>query len=91
MGVLGGETLEVVAFERAVFDIADAAFDFAFVLGRVGAAWHDAGAVVSAEGFELGIDLGIEPVGAQHGGFKVVDIEDLGHAAEVPEGVFQTA
>jgi len=91
VGVLGGETLEVVAFERAVFDIADAAFDFAFVLGRVGTAWHDAGAVVSAEGFELGIDIRIEPVGAQHGGFQIVDIEDLGHAAEVPEGVFQTA
>lgn len=91
VGVLGGETLEVVAFERAVFDMADAAFDFAFVLGRVGAAWHEARAVVSAEGLELGIDLGIEPVGAQHGGFEVVDIEDFGHAAEVPEGVFQTA
>ncbi len=91
VGVFVGETLEVVAFEGAVFDIADAAFDFAFVLGRVGAAWHDAGAVVSAEGFELGIDVGIEPVGAQHGGFEVVDIEDFGHAAEVPEGVFQAA
>jgi len=25
------------------------------------------------------------------GGFKVVDIEDHGHAAEVPEGIFQRA
>ena len=64
VGILGGETLEVVAFERAVFDIADAAFDFALVLGRVGTAWHDARAVVSTEGLKLGIDLGIEPVGA---------------------------
>ena len=80
VGSLGGETLEVVAFERAVFDMADAAFDFALVLRRVGTAWHDARAVVLAEGLELGIDLGIEPVGAQHGGFEIVDIEDLGHA-----------
>jgi hypothetical protein len=37
------------------------------------------GAVVLVEeGFELGIDVGIEPVGAQHRSFEVVNIEHLG-------------
>lgn len=62
---------EIVGYRRcgnqAVFDMADAAFDLAFVLGLVRMAWHDARAVVSAEGFELVIDVGIEPVGAEFG------------------------
>ena len=70
-----------MAFERAVFDIVDAALGFAFVLRRAGAV---AVAAMSA-------DVGIEPVCSRDGGFEVVDIEDLRHAAEVAESIYQTA
>src|SRR3954471_737154 len=49
------------------------------------------GAVVLAEGADLGVDLGVEPVGPLHGRLEVVQDQPPGDPAEVPEGALQAA
>ena len=43
------------------------------------------------EGAQLGVQFRIKPVGRLDAGFEIVEDQHLGHAAEVPEGIFQAA
>ena len=52
---------------------------------------HDESAVVGGKVAELGVELGLIPIGFDDGGFEVVRDEAFGHASEVAEGVFETA
>ena len=77
--------------QGVVLDVVDALLDLPLVAGRVGPGGQKHGAVVLAEGADLGVELGIEPVGLLHGGLEVVQDQPPGHAAEVAEGILQAA
>lgn len=91
VGVDRSEGVELAPFERAVFDVADVAFDLALVLRGAGSGQQGAHAVVGAEALELRVELRIVEVGLEDPGLEVVEHEDPGDPAEVPEGVFQPA
>ncbi len=63
---------EAPAPQGVLLDVVDAPLDLPLVAGRVGARRQEHGAVVLAEGADLGVDLGVEPVGLLHGGLEVV-------------------
>ncbi len=48
-------------------------------------------AVVRGEGAELGVQVGIVPIGPRDGRLEIVDHQRLGNAAEVEEGVLEDA
>ena len=87
VAVLGFQRSERVPLERVAFDVADAALDLALVPRRARLGGQDHRAVVLAEREQLGIQLGIEPVGMRDGRLEVVDDQRLGHPAEMPEGI----
>ena len=83
------KTGELPSLEAVVLRIADAALRLAFVPRRARLGRQDHRAVVLSEGEQLGVEIGIEPVGARYRGLQVVDDQCLGHAAEVPKRVLQ--
>ena len=89
--VLLDEAGERVALQAVALDVADAVLDLALVARHARLAGQRHNAIVLAERLDLGVDLGIEPVGMADCGAKVVEDERAGHAAEVPEGVLQAA
>ena len=82
---------EGASFQAVALDILDSAFHFPLVPGHVGLGGQDHGAVVLAERLHLRRQHGIEPIGMLHRRLQVVDDQRLGHAAEMGEGIFQTA
>src|SRR5690606_27698509 len=70
---------EAAALQGVVLDVADAALDFALVTGGIRPRGQEHGAVVGGERADLGVELGIEPVGPRHGGLEVVEDQLPGH------------
>ncbi len=85
--VLGFQRSERVPLERVAFHITDAALDLALVPRRAGLGGQDHRTIVLTEREQLGIQLGIKPVGMRDGRLEVVDHQRLGHSAEMPEGI----
>src|SRR6478752_2209759 len=82
---------EAPAPQGVFLDIVDAALDLPLVARRVGTRWQEHGAVVLAEGADLGIELGVEPIGLLDGRLEVVEDQASGDPAEVPEGILEAA
>ncbi len=87
--VEGVEVGEGFGFEGAFADVADVAFDFAFVLRGVGLGGERDESVVPAEGGEFRVEFGVVEVGFEDAGFEVVQDEGARDAAEVAQGVFE--
>lgn len=87
--VEGVEVGEGFLFEGAFADVADVAFDFAFVLRGVGLGGESDESVVLAEGGEFWVEFGVVEVGFEDPGFEVVEDEGARDAAEVAQGVFE--
>ena len=85
--VLLRQVLERATLEGVVLNVGDAAFGLSLVPGRPRLRGEYDRTVVAAEVGELGVDLGIEPVGLENCCLEVVDDECSGNAAEVFEGV----
>src|SRR5262245_19430033 len=83
------EAGEHAALQGVLLDVVHTAFDLALVPRRVRLGGQQGDAIVLAEGADLGIDLGVEPIGFGDGGLEIVEDQALRHAAEVPEGVLQ--
>ena len=64
---------ESSSLQAIVLNVADAAFDLAFVLGLVRPVGQDGHAVMICERRHLGIEVGVEPVGLLNGRFEVVE------------------
>ena len=88
--VLLGQAREDTPLQGVPLHVLHAAFDLALVTRRVGLGGQKHRAVVPRERLQLGMDLGIVPVGPRHGRLEIVDHQPLGHAAEMTEGVLQT-
>ncbi len=91
VGVERGERIEPAAFHGVLLQIVHVAFHLALVLRGAREGGHGRGLIVPAEGRELRVELRIVEVGLEHAGLQVVEHEQFGHAAEVPEGVFNGA
>ena len=76
--------------ERVLLNVIDPAFDLPLVLRRSRLRGEHRRAVVTAELLDLGVELGVKPVGSEHTGLEVVDDDRAGHTAEVLEGVLET-
>ena len=87
--VEGVEVGEGFGFEGAFADVADVAFDFAFVLRGVGLGGERDESVVPAEGGEFWVEFGVVEVGFEDAGFEVVEDEGARDPAEVAQGVFE--
>jgi len=87
--VLVRQAREGSAFQGIRLDILDAAFDLSFVARCPRLGGQDDGAVVPTELADLGVEIGIEPVGLDDRGLEIVHDQRPGNAAEMPEGVFQ--
>lgn len=81
------EAPEHVALEGVLADVLDPTLDLAFVSRPVGLGGQNDRAIVLAEGLDLGVEVGIEPVGFVHGRPQVVDHDRLGYSAEGPKRV----
>ncbi len=88
--VLFFQAAEDAPFQGVLLHIAHARFDLAFVPGRPRPGGQDRHAVVVGKGAELGIKVGIKPVGRFDGRLEVVEDQGPRHAAEADEGVLQT-
>ena len=88
--ILLGETCELPLLERVLLHVIDAAFDLPLVPRCSRLRGEHCRAVVTAELLELGVELGVEPVGLEHAGLEVVDDDRAGHATEVLECVLET-
>ena len=91
MIVLRFQAWETMPLQSVVLDIAHAAFNLPLVPGRARLRGQDHHAVVLAEGLDLGIEVRVVPVRLLDRRLEVVDHQDLRHAAEMPEGVFNAA
>ena len=89
--VLFGQARKAPTLERVVLDVLHARLDLALVLRRARLGRENHCAVMPGKTRQLGIEFRIEPVGLQHRRLEVVGDHGLRHAAEMPEGVFQTA
>ena len=78
-------------FRALSLGIVDAFLDLPLVTGRAGSSGPEDTAVILAEGANLGVELGIEPVGLLHGGLEVVQDQPSRRSAEVAEGVLDAA
>src|SRR5207247_1392438 len=67
-----------------------AAFDLPLVSWSIRPRREKDSAVVGCEGLDLGIELGLEPVGLLDGGPEVIQDQSPGHAAEVIERILNT-
>lgn len=86
------QSLVALPFQAAQgipFGISHAVLHLPFGPGSEGLAGPGDHAPVPAEGFELRVELGPPAFASQHQRLCVVREDLLGHAAEVPEGVFQ--
>ena len=90
-GVLLLQAGEASALQGIVLGIVDTFLDLPLVTRRVGSSGQEDTAVMLAEGADLGVELGIEPVGLLHGGLEVVQDQPSRHSAEVAEGVLDAA
>lgn len=88
--VLLAQAPELAAPECVFLHVVDARLHLALVPGHGGLGGGKDRPVMAAELDQLGVEIGIEPVGPQDGGLQVVDDQPRGHAAKVPECVFQT-
>ena len=82
---------EASPFEGVVLDVVDAFLDLPLVAGCVGPRGPEDQAVVLAKGADLGVELGIEPVGLLHGGLEVIQDQPPWYSAEVAEGTLDAA
>ena len=90
-GILLLQAGEASCLEGIALDVVDALFDLPLVTGRAGSRGPEDEAVVLAEGADLGVELGIEPVGLLHGGLEVIQDQPSRCSAEVAKGVFDAA
>jgi hypothetical protein len=72
-GILFLQRGECTSFEGVLLDVIDAAFDLALVPGRVRTGGPQGDPIVVGEGADLGVDVGVEPVGLGDGGLEVVE------------------
>ena len=91
MLILFAQALETFSLQGIVLNVVNATFDLALVARRVGLGGKNSRVVVDAEGQHLRVDLRIEPVRLGDRRLQVVDDQCFGHAAEVAEGVLDTA
>ena len=82
---------EASPLEGIVLNVVDTLLDLPLVAGRVGPRGPEHDAVMLAEGADLGIELGIEPVGLLHGGLEVIQDQPPRCSAEVAEGILDAA
>ena len=76
---------EASCLEGIALDVVDAFFDFSLVTRRARSRGPENESVVFGEGADLGIELGIEPVGLLHGSLEVIQDEPLWCSAKVAE------
>ena len=84
------QRLEASSLQSIGAHVSDPALHFPFVLRRPGTTRNDMQAVVATKVSQLRIDFRIKPVGLEHSGFKVVQIQQQGHPAKAAQPVFQT-
>ena len=82
---------EYTAFESVTLYIIYTAFYLSLVTWRIRFCGQNHSAVMFAKGLDFGMNIRIVPVGILYGGLEIVDDQSPGHAAEMPEGIFQTA
>ena len=87
--VLLRQARKLAAPEGIFLDVVDSGLDLALMAGHGGLGGGQDGAVVPAEVHELGIEIGVEPVGLQHGRLQIIRNEACGDAAKVSERVFR--
>ena len=78
--------VELAAPEAAALGVADVPFDAALVRGRVGARGIGEATVVLAESVEVVLVVALPEVVAEDAALEIVELEPLGHDAEVLEG-----
>ena len=88
--VLPFQAVEGASLQGVVLDVSDAAFDLPFVGGAIGPCWQEDRAVMGRERTDLGVELGLEPVGFLDCGAKVVEDQAPGRAAEMIERILKT-
>jgi hypothetical protein len=89
--VLFLQTGEGPSPQGVFLDVVHASLHLPLVAGRVRSGGHEHRPIVFAEGADLGVELGVEPVGLRDGRLEVVQDEAARDPAEVPEGVLQAA
>ena len=82
---------EASCLEGIALDVVDAFFDFSLMTRRAGSRGPENESVVLGEGADLGIELGIEPVGLLHGRLEVIQDQPPRCSAKVTEGVLDAA
>jgi hypothetical protein len=82
---------EAPAPQGVFLDVVNAPLNLPLVARRVGTRWQEHRAVMFAETADLGVDLGIEPVGLLHGRLEVIQDQSPGHPAKATEGPLQAA
>jgi hypothetical protein len=90
-GVLLLQAGEASRLEGIALDVVDALFDLPLVPRRAGSRGPEDKAVVLAEGADLRVELGIEPVGLRHGGLEVIQDQPSRYSTEVTKRIFDAA
>ena len=85
------ETRKLAPLERVRLRVFYAGLDLALVPRHRRLRRQERGAVMLAEGTQLRIELGIEPIGLEHRGLQVVRDQARGDAAEEAKRVLHTA
>jgi len=82
---------KAASFEGIVFDVLDAAFDFAFMAWCVRFSRQEDEAVVLCEGDDLRVQIGIKPISLGDGCFEVINDQRLGNPTKGVEGILDNS
>jgi hypothetical protein len=87
--VFFGQGLEASPFERVVAEVRHPALHLSLVLGHLRTAGHHVEVVMATELRQLRVDVWIKPIGLEHRGLEIIQIEQERDAAKMTQRVLQ--